>query len=104
MTKKGPLSKAEKFYIESKHSEATLEELCKELDRAKSLVKTHITKCKKKKETEQRNDISSLFASNDNGATVMTPNASEMADAMRGKTSETVRQQKCITSIRRAQS
>ena len=47
MTKKGPLSKAEKIYIESKHGEVTLENLCKELDRAKSLVRTHITKCKK---------------------------------------------------------
>ena len=47
MTKKGPLSKAEKFYIEHNHKEADLESMCKDLDRAKSIVKTHIEKCKK---------------------------------------------------------
>jgi bifunctional ADP-heptose synthase (sugar kinase/adenylyltransferase) len=101
MTKKGPLSKAEKFYIKSKHEESNLEDLCKELDRAKSLVRTHITKCKKEETKKVANDIGSQFASNDNGATVMTPNASEMADAMRGKKGDSNRQNKCITSIRR---
>ena len=101
MTKKGPLSKAEKFYIESKHGEVTLENLCKELDRAKSLVRTHITKCKKEETKKVANDIASQFATNDTGATVMTPNASEMADAMRGQRGDTNRQNKCVTSIRR---
>ena len=101
MTKKGPLSKAEKFYIENKHGETELNTLCKELDRAKSIVKTHVDKCKKNENTGH--DIGSQFASNDNGATVMTPNASEMADSMRGQTTETNRQHKCVTSIRRVQ-
>ena len=99
MTKKGPLSKAEKFYIENKHNDTELNALCKELDRAKSIVKTHVEKCKKNE--NKAHDISSQFASNDSGATVMTPNASEMADAMRGQTAETKRQHKCVTSIRR---
>lgn len=101
MTKKGPLSKAEKFYIKSKHEETGLEDLCKELDRAKSLVRTHITKCKKEETKKIANDIGAQFASNDNGATVMTPNASEMADSMRGLKGDTNRQNKCVTSIRR---
>ena len=49
MTKKGPLSKAEKFYIENKHNDTEINALCKELDRAKSIVKTHVDKCKKNK-------------------------------------------------------
>ena len=101
MTKKGPLSKAEKFYIKSKHDDTELHTLCKELDRAKSIVSTHIDKCKKEENKSKRNDISSQFASNDNGATVMTPNASEMADAMRGKAPEASRKNNCVTSIRR---
>ena len=101
MTKKGPLSRAEKFYISNKHDNTELNTLCKELDRAKSLVKTHIDKCKKEEEKTSVNDIASQFAKNDNGAVVMTPNASERADDMRGKTSETTRQNNCVTSIRR---
>jgi len=101
MTKKGPLSKAEKFYIENKHIDTEIETLCKELDRAKSIVKTHIAKCKKEEDKSKAHDISSQFAKNDSGATIMTPNASEMGDAFKTKTSETVRKNNCITSIRR---
>ena len=101
MTKKGPLSKAEKFYIQNKHTDSNLESLCKDLDRAKSIVRTHITKCKKEEEKTSVNDIASQFAKNDNGAVVMTPNASERADALRGKTSETTKKSNCVTSIRR---
>ena len=99
MTKKGPLSKAEKFYIKSKHTDSDLESLCKDLDRAKSIVKTHITKCKKEEKTTD-NSIASQFASNDNGSIVMTPNASERGDALVGKRSETSRQNKCVTRIK----
>ena len=100
MTKKGPLSKAEKFYIENKHNETKIDILCKELDRAKSVVRTHIAKCKKENNTNTPQDISSQFASNDNGATVMTPNASEMADSMRNKSSEPTRHNSCTTRIK----
>ena len=99
MTKKGPLSKAERFYIESKHSTSDIEVLCKDLDRAKSIVKTHIAKCKKE-DSKNKNDIASQFATNENGATVMTPNASERGDALRGKITETTRQHNCTTSIK----
>ena len=101
MTKKGPLSKAEKFYIENKHTDTEVDTLCKELDRAKSIVKTHIAKCQKEEDKSNAHNIGSQFAKNDNGATIMTPNASEMGDAFKGKTSETVRQNNCITSIKR---
>ena len=91
MTKTGPLSKAEKFYIESKYSEDMgVDELCKELDRAKKSVQNFITKndiSKNKEEPEQPEKketlLSQQFANNNKGSIVMTPNASIMADDMR---------------------
>ena len=98
MTKKGPLSKAEKFYIESFREEQDLQALCKDLDRAQPIVKKHIDKCQK--DTVSPMNISDQFARN-GGSTIMTPNASEMADGMRGKvSSQDARKNKCITSIK----
>jgi len=98
MTKKGPLSKSEKFYIESFCEEHDLNTLCKDLDRAQPIVKKHIAKCKK--ESTDPQDISEQFARN-GGSTIMTPNASEMADNLRGKMSgQGVRKNQCITSIK----
>lgn len=99
MSKKGPLGKAEQFYIESKYKEVSLDDLCKELDRAKTTVNKHIEKCKKKEQAAGVHDISSQFAKNDNGATVMTPNASEMSDSFRAKI-PSIRQVGCTTSIK----
>ena len=44
MTKKGPLGKAEEFYIQHHYKTMEIDEICKELDRAKSLVKRCVTK------------------------------------------------------------
>ena len=98
MTKKGPLSKSERFYIESFCEEHDLQTLCKDLDRAQPIVKKHIEKCKKS--SGSKADISEQFAHN-GGSTVMTPNASEMADDMRGKSAtQGTRKNGCITSIK----
>ena len=98
MTKKGPLSKSEKFYIESFCEEHDIQTLCKDLDRAQPIVKKHIAKCKKS--THSPADISEQFARN-GGSTVMTPNASEMADSMRGKLPDQgVRNNQCVTNIK----
>ena len=51
MTKTGPLSKAEKFYIESKYSDdIDVDQLCKDLDRTKRSVQNFISKNKIGKE------------------------------------------------------
>ena len=98
MTKKGPLSKSEKFYIESFCEEHDLQTLCKDLDRAQPIVKKHIATCKKSAASTA--DISEQFGHN-GGSTVMTPNASEMADSLRGKVStQGTRKNSCITSIK----
>ena len=47
MTKKGPLSKAEKFYL-THHSANDIDGLCKDLDRAKSSVKNFLDTLPKK--------------------------------------------------------
>jgi len=101
MTKKGPLSKAEKFYIEN-HLDKSVEELCKDLDRAKSSIDKYVKSIpiddKKKAETL----LYQQFARNNKGSTVMTQNAAEMSDQKRSKftNNNTRRSSACTTRIR----
>ena len=98
MVKKGPLGKAEEFYIQEKHKVMSLDQICNELDRAKTLVKRCISKCKKieEEEAEQAFTVGSQFGVR-NGSVVMTPNAAQTSDEFIGKTTITDRQSKCIT-------
>ena len=48
-TKKGPLSKAEQFFVEQKYAELDIDGLCKELDRAKGVIQKHVKKKNLKK-------------------------------------------------------
>tara|TARA_R110000796_G_scaffold88809_5_gene191675 strand:+ start:922 stop:1218 length:297 start_codon:yes stop_codon:yes gene_type:complete len=98
MTKKGPLSKVEKFFIENNYKEMDVEKLCKEMDRTKGVVQKCVTECNTK-ESKKFSTIDSQFARNDKGATVMTPNASQMIDEMRGHGNNS-RQERCTTSIK----
>jgi hypothetical protein len=98
MTKKGPLSKAEKFYIEN-HLSKPLDELCKDLDRAKSTVNKYL-KTLAVDETEKTETLLfQQFARNGKGSTVMTQNAAEMSDEMRSSGPPS-RSSKCTTRIR----
>lgn len=104
MTKKGPLSKAEKFYIENNRDLSTVE-LCADLGRAKATIERFVSrlpKPKPKEEAKVENKETMLFkqfARNDKGSTVMTPNAAEMGDGFRSKkTSSKV--SRCTTNIR----
>ena len=99
MVKKGPLGKAEQFYIKEQYKEISVDDMCKELDRAKTLVKRHITKCKKQeeKETEEAFTVGSQFGIR-NGSVVMTQNASQMSDDVKSSSTKiTSRQSTCIT-------
>ena len=103
MTKTGPLSKAEKFYIENKYPEgSTVDNLSKELDRTKKsiqnfLKKNDIEPPKANKETL----LSQQFANNNKGSVVMTPNASIMADEMRPSFNQNKSSRRaCTTKIR----
>jgi hypothetical protein len=103
MTKKGPLGKAEKFYIEQKYADLGLEQICKELDRAKGLVEKH---AKTKKLTEEeptikpKSRLAEQFAQS-RGATVMTENASQMGDEFKRGAISTEKTRKCTVTIRR---
>tara|TARA_Y100000385_G_C12763863_1_gene496250 strand:+ start:184 stop:507 length:324 start_codon:yes stop_codon:yes gene_type:complete len=107
MTKKGPLSKAEKFYIES-HLHLSVGVLCKDLDRAKSTVQKY---CKTLTPEEQESGPAKIaiqetpamsqFARNDKGSVVMTENASVASDDHRSKKRDVPpRSKRCTTRIR----
>lgn len=102
MTKTGPLSKAEKFYIENKHPEGlTVDDLAKELDRTKKSIKNFIDKNDIQKPKKPDTVLSQQFANNKKGSIVMTPNASIMADDMRPSFNQNKSQRRsCITKIK----
>ena len=98
MSKRGPLSKIEKFYIEN-NLEKGVDELSLDLDRAKSVVKAYANKCTpkvQKKETVLSDQIHSY-----KGSTVMTENASMIADDIRNNFTRKDRTRpSCVTDIR----
>ena len=101
MTKKGPLGRAEVFYIQSFHEDKTPQELAKELDRAVSIVKKEISKIdgvNSDKPKKKEKGSSSLMARQE-GVVVMTENASSYSDAARS--SKEKRRSKCVVRIRR---
>jgi hypothetical protein len=106
MTKKGPLSKAERFYIEN-HRDQDIKELCKDLDRAQAAINTFIKTLPNLSSVDstksaKKGSVSDHFARNESGGVVvMTPNASIMADEKRPSFKGThVRSNKCTTKIK----
>lgn len=96
MLKKGVLSTAEKFYIES-HSGLDSEQIAKSLNRNTETVDKYLKKLKsqQKKEAEpikveepkekvlDKGKTSKLIGRNNKGSVVMTPAASELGDSNR---------------------
>jgi len=98
MTKKGPLSKAESFYIEKNFHTINVETLAKELDRSHISIEKHIEKCRKieKKNTTILADEQFIHHK---GATIMTENASILSDAL--KKSRPIKPiSDCVTKIK----
>ena len=94
--KRGPLSKVEIFYIEG-HRELEAEQLAADLTRSVPAIKKYLSDNPiAKGETV----MSQQFAKKD-GTVVMTPNASEMADASRPSrvNGMSASRKNCITSI-----
>ena len=91
MSKKGKLTKVEKFYIENNQNK-DLKEVAKDLDRtlasvtkySESLVDTkHVTKTR---DNEEQSSVSDLMGrKEDRGVTIMTQAASELSDEGRSK-------------------
>lgn len=98
MSKRGPLSKIEKFYIEN-NLEKDLDQLAVDLDRAKSVVKAYSDKCEpkiQKNKTHLSEQIHSY-----KGSTVMTENASMISDDIRGNFVKKDRTRpSCVTGIK----
>lgn len=103
MSKKGPLGKVEKFYIEN-NQEKSIEDLSKDLNRAKSAVKAFWEKCERKSkntdvvtESKTQTHIASQIPSS-NGSTIMTENGSMLSDDYNYMSSERKRPA-CTVSI-----
>ena len=98
MTKKGPLGKAEEFYIKHNYKNVDIDSLCKDLDRAKSLVERHVEKCRQEDVSSEAINVQNQFV-HKRGATIMTQEASVLADTIRKSTSQTSRPP-CVTKIK----
>jgi hypothetical protein len=82
MSKKGPLSKTEKFYIEN-NTDADIETISKDLDRSVSLVTKHIKENCPKTDPRIINVGNLMARKEDRGVTIMTESASSASDSNR---------------------
>ena len=94
MAKKGPLGKAETFYIDSHRENMTVDELAKDLDRTLSSVKKYLSDNPLK---SKQITVGDQFT-RQKGVTIMTENASSMADAKRK--APVPNQSNCVTKIK----
>tara|TARA_Y100001938_G_C7897428_1_gene332889 strand:+ start:351 stop:650 length:300 start_codon:yes stop_codon:yes gene_type:complete len=99
MSKRGPLSKIEKFYIEQ-NLELGVEKLASELDRAKSIVKAYASKCDPPVQKE-KTPLSDQIVSNKRGSTVMTENGSMLSDDFKSnKRNQERKRPDCVAEIK----
>jgi hypothetical protein len=98
MVKKGPLGKVEIFYLE-KNIELglSLDQIAVDLNRNLSTIKNYIDKHYTKPSNNNPFNVGSQFISQ-NGATIMTENASTLSDSTK-KLSR--KQSPCTTKIKR---
>jgi len=82
MTKKGPLGKAEMYYVEGHLEGQDAKRIAQDLDRPVTTVQRHIDKCKK--DSPQAKGAGSRMARRD-GIVTMTQSASEISDEIRTK-------------------
>jgi len=103
MSKRGPLSKIEKFYIEQ-NAGLGVDKLATELDRAKSIVKAYHNKLPKeteKKIADKSTPLNENIVSNKRGSTVMTETGSMLGDDFRSSRSKSEnRRPHCVTPIK----
>ena len=99
MTKKGPLGKAEVFYVQEHYKETDEKQIAKELDRPINTIKRQVEKFVKENPQESPPGSSGSQMARRDGIVTMTSNASSLADAHRGKKSVSARVSRCITTI-----
>ena len=95
MAKKGPIGKAEAFYIENHYPQTEAKQLAEDLDRTITSIKSFIKKNKLDQKATMTVDDQ---LAKQKGSVVMTENASSMIDAR--KKSQTSRPESCVTTIR----
>lgn len=96
MAKKGPLGKAEVFYIDHHRDTMTVDELCKDLDR----TKTAINKYLKDNPVKSKSMVDKNITRHKGGA-VMTENASSLSDNIPRSTKLHSRYDSCVTTIKK---
>lgn len=95
MAKTGPLGKAEAFYVEEKFKAGeSVEQIATDLDRASGAIEKHV----KKSKVERPKTMMEQQFVYQNGATIMTENASSMID--QGRKASSVGKSSCITKIK----
>jgi hypothetical protein len=92
-SKRGPLGKAEKFYIQNNINNLDLDTLAKDLDRTVNAIRKYATKVAE----EQIPTVSDQFA-RQSGAVIMTENASSMIDAKKKPTKKV--RDSCVAKIK----
>ena len=96
MTKKGPLGKAEIFYVKGHYEEQTVEQIAKDLDRALSLIRKQIGILEKS--TPKKRVTAGGAMARQEGVVVMTETASELCDNSRSTAKN--RPNHCTTKIK----
>jgi len=106
MAKKGPIGKVEAFYIDHHYQTITPTDLAQDLDRTVRAIEVYIKKNftdKQKSTTPIKNNNNTLTAGDQfirqNGAVIMTENASTIADETRKYRTPTPRDNR-ITKIK----
>lgn len=96
-SKRGPLSKAELFYItEHAKSGKAVQDIAVDLDRPVKSIEKCFTKAQK--EAESSLTAGSQFIKH-KGATIMTENASTLGDSSRKNRKQTINS--CVTTIKK---
>tara|TARA_B100001778_G_C18497193_1_gene587887 strand:- start:72 stop:359 length:288 start_codon:yes stop_codon:yes gene_type:complete len=91
--KRGPLNKAELYYVEGNRDSLTPEQIAEDLTRSKTTIENYLKKNPKVEGTS----VGDQFA-RQSGATVMTENASSMSDAHKANFEKP--QKDCIARIK----
>jgi len=99
MAKTGPLGDVEKFYIENKFQDYSVEQLAKKLNRPKATIQKHVEVAKETRVHEPDKGQETLFASH-KGSTVMTRAASELGDEIRRSNKDKKPDSRCTTNIK----
>ena len=96
MTKKGPLGKAEEFYVKHHYKDQDEKTIAKDLDRPIATIKRSVEKHKQEEPTEAPTAGEQM--ARQKGIVVMTKSSSEISDGSSSKKPTT--RPSCVTSIK----